>query len=115
MSRLRPTLRTNNQTGKFCPRNGTAYLMVLHAVREQPGLIHGELEDHKGHFCAIGSYFEVNPDKCFPTEMVDEVAAVNDSMPHATARQRKVRVMAWLRWKLGQCGFPQYQQQLKPK
>lgn len=104
MSQLRPTL-VSQSSDSFCPRNGTAYFMVYNAVRARDGLLHGKLEDHKGHYCAIGSYFEVNKGKGFPSEMVDEIAAVNDSMPSLTMRARKTRVLKWLRWKMNQFGI----------
>jgi hypothetical protein len=78
--------------------------MILNAVREQEGLIHGKLYSN-GESCAIGSYFKVNHKTCLPDEIIDEVAAVNDSMPHATKHERKVRVMRWLRWKLKTLGL----------
>jgi len=90
-------------------RNGTAYLMILNAVEQQPGLIHGELETPKGDYCAIGSYFHVNKRTCLPYALIDEVAAVNDSMPTLTRHQRKLCVMRWLRWKLGQVGMPGFE------
>lgn len=103
MSRLRPTLGTNSK--KPCMENGTAYLMILNAVETQPGLIHGKLQAH-GEYCAIGSYFEINAATSLPETLIDEVAAVNDSMPHVSSRQRKVRVARWLRWKLTSLGMP---------
>ena len=86
-------------------RDGTAYFMILEAVQTQPGLLHGKLEDHRGAFCAIGSYFHINLRTCLPTTLVDEVAAVNDSMPSVTRAQRKVKMMRWLRWKLSSLGM----------
>jgi hypothetical protein len=98
MTKLRPELSISTEP---CMTNGTAYLMILSAVKDQPGLLHGTL--HKfGEHCAIGSYFEVNRRTSLPEELIDEVAAVNDSVPHMTNRQRKLHVVRWLRWKLTQ-------------
>ena len=102
MSKLRPTL-TNVAPGTPCMRNGTAYLMILNAVEQERGLIHGQLEA-KGNYCAIGSYFHINDHTCLPADLVDEVAAVNDSMPKLTSIQRKKRMMQWLKWKLADFG-----------
>lgn len=104
MSKLRPTLGIANP-GTPCMRNGTAYWMILNAVEHQKGLIHGKLHAHGAH-CAIGSYFEVNGETALPSELIDEVATVNDSMPTLTPIQRKKRVTQWLKWRLADVGFP---------
>jgi len=104
MSRLRPTLCKGAKDDP-CLYNGTAYYAIFNAVRDQHGLIHGKLEDGSGHYCAIGSFFHNVKGTTLPTDIVDEVAAVNDSMPHATAKQRQQRVLQWLRWKLRSLGF----------
>lgn len=98
-------LRQTKATDKPAPSNGTAYLMILSAVKDQGGLIHGALHDDHGAHCAIGSFFEVNKNLALPTDLIDEVAMVNDSIPHATPRQRKMHVAKWLRWKLKQLGM----------
>jgi hypothetical protein len=104
MSKLRPEVRDNN--GEFpVMSNGTAYFMIEQAVRAQQGLIAGRLHEGRAH-CAIGSYWAVNPKTALPSTLIDEVAAVNDSMPFATPRQRKIHVLRWLRWKLSTLGFP---------
>ncbi len=108
MSQLRKELTSDNPRGYPCMSNGTAYLMILQAVEIQDGLIHGRL-DADGAHCAIGSYFDINTKTTLPTALVDEVAAVNDSMPTLTTKQRKVRVARWLRWKLKQLGMPGYE------
>lgn len=106
MSVLRPSMTTNSD--KPAPTGGTAYLMILKAVEREPGLIHGKLHDDDAKSCAIGSYFNVNKTTALRTSMVDEVAAVNDSVPHMTPRGRKRFVMTWLKWKLATLGMPGY-------
>lgn len=106
MSKLRPTLKTATD-GSPCMRNGTAYMMILSAVEQQQGLIHGKLHAEGAH-CAIGSYFEVNGRTSLPSELIDEVAAVNDSMPKLTPVQRRKRMMQWLKWKLADLGMAGY-------
>lgn len=92
-------------------RNGTAYLMILSAVEQQSGLLHGKLETPKGEYCAIGSYFHINKQTSLPDALIDEVAAVNDSMPKLTPAQRRKRMMRWLKWKLAALGMPGYRRQ----
>lgn len=102
MSRLRTELSSGSN--KPCMSNGTAYLMIYSAVKAQDGLIHGRLDAHGAH-CAIGSYFDVNGRTSLPESLIDEVAAVNDSVPNMTMRGRKQHVSKWLRWKLAQLGL----------
>jgi hypothetical protein len=110
MSKLRPELITS-RSGAPCPRGATAYLSIYNAVKGQTwGLIHGRLEDCQGHYCAVGSYFHaVDKGTALPTDVIDEVATVNDSCRDFTPKQRRNVVMRWLRWKLDQLGFPAYQ------
>jgi hypothetical protein len=104
VSHLRPELGKGKGTDPT-PRGGTAYLMIYNAVQERNGLIHGKLHQD-GWSCAIGSFFDVNPHAALYEDLIDEVAAVNDSAPHMTLKQRKEMVSRWLRWKLTQLGMP---------
>lgn len=103
MSKLRPTL-INGYSDQPCPTGGTAYFMILAAVRQEPGLVHGKLHDG-ARSCALGSYFNINQNTCLPWDIIDEVALVNDSMPTLTPLQRKRRMLQWLRWKLSTLGM----------
>lgn len=107
MSKLRPELGTGNGK-KFCPDRNTALLMTLNAVKTKSGLAHGRLHDC-GMSCAVGSYFDVNSQCYFPGDLTDEVAAVNDSMPNGTPRQRKLMVIRWLKWRLRLAGMPGFE------
>lgn len=111
-SRLRPET-TDARPGIYAPSNGTAYLMIYNAVRSQEGLFHGKLDGPRGEHCAIGSYFHVNPRTALAHTLIDEVAAVNDSLPNGTPRQRKLNVLRWLRWKLAMAGMPGFQKAAK--
>lgn len=104
MTRLRSEL-VDAHLKTPCMRNGTAYMLILAAVDRQNGLIHGKLDD-RGEHCAIGSYFDQYPKTALPSDLIDEVAAVNDAVPHLTKPQRKRYVARWLRWKLTQLGMP---------
>lgn len=112
MSKLRPTLQSA-APGTYAPQGGTAYLMVLKAVEPASGLVHGHLHAH-GEHCAIGNFFEVNKKAALGWSVIDEIAAVNDSVPHYTERKRKLFVMRWLKWKLAQCGMPGYSRAVAP-
>lgn len=112
MSKLRPTLRDGSKWP--CMTNGTAYLMIHAAVDREDGLIHGALHDH-GASCAIGSYFNINGTTSLPSVLIDEVAAVNDSVPHLTPLGRKKFVSRWLKWKLTQLGMPGFNTQKATK
>ena len=103
MSSLRPTL-VNSKRDDPMLTGGTAYYAILGAVKGRSGLVHGALRKN-GDVCAIGSYFETVGHVALPSEIVDEVAAVNDSVPHMTMRQRKLYVARWLRWKIKTLGF----------
>lgn len=105
MSQLRPTL-VSGTSADPCMRNGTAFLLIYRAVKDAPGLIHGRLDGATGEHCALGHYFERHRNTCLPTSLIDEVAAVNDSVPHTTPRQRKLYVLRWLRWQLKRLEMP---------
>lgn len=103
MSKFRPTLSSNSTCP--CLRDGTAYLTIYRSVQRAFGLLHGELENAEGQACAIGHFFKGHPGNALPNSLIDEVAAVNDSLPERTMRQRKRAVLKWLRWRMGQLGL----------
>lgn len=104
MSKLRPETEKNEGALPVL-KGATAYYSILCAVRDQPGLAHGHLHTAKGQHCAIGSLWKANPKVALPITLIDEVAAVNDASPKATARARKARVLKWLKWKLKKEGM----------
>lgn len=109
MSKLRPTLPTTNRPVTF--DNGSAYYAVYQAVKGEKGLIHGRLDSpNEQEHCAIGCLFHNIPQACLHESFIDKVAAVNDSMPAFTPRQRRLAVLRWLRWKLGGYKFPGFGQ-----
>lgn len=103
MSELRPELSRGST--QPCMTNGTAYLMILTSVERQRGLVHGHLHWQGAH-CAIGSYFHDHDNTSLPETLIDEVAAVNDSVPQYTPKQRKAFVLRWLKWKLQTLKMP---------
>lgn len=79
----------------------TALFLIRDSVARRRALIHGKLRDGKGRHCAMGAFWADNPNVTLHTSLVDEVAAVNDSIPTtATPRERWLKVNAWLRWKV---------------
>ncbi len=97
MSNLRPELKTT-YSGNALP-DDTALFLIRDSVARRRILIHGRL--HRGNrHCAIGAFFSDNPNAILHSLLIDEVAAVNDSMPNATQQQRWKKVNEWLRWKI---------------
>lgn len=100
-STLRP--ETSIYTGKQEALDArTTYWMVTEAVKHSDGLAYGKLHDEKiGLSCAIGTLWDANPKVVLASNLIDEVAAVNDMFNNSeTPKQRRLRVLRWLRWKL---------------
>lgn len=98
MSKLRP--ECGNST-RPAIADDTALYLIRDSVAKRRSLIHGRLHDNKGHHCAMGAFWTDNPGATVHARLVDEVAAVNDSIPpSATPRERWKKVNSWLRWKL---------------
>lgn len=97
MSKLRPECKDG--TGQALP-DDTALFLIRDSVARRRSLAYGKL--HSGSLsCAIGSFWDDNPKLTLSTRLVDEVAAVNDSLPKtATPHQRWKKVNSWLRWKV---------------
>lgn len=98
MSDLRPECTISD---KVALSDDTALFLIRDAIAKRKTLIHGRLHDGKGHHCAIGCFWTDNPGATLKSSLIDEVAAVNDSVPKsATPQQRWKKVNEWLRWKL---------------
>ena len=102
MSKLRPGLCKSYD---HALPDITAFYSIYGAVKAQPGLCHGRLHDRCGAHCAVGSLWATHSDITLHISLVDEVAAVNDSVPHLTNKQRRAHVLRWLRWKLQAIGM----------
>lgn len=99
MSKLRPEC-TDGIPGSAIP-DDTALFLIRDAVSKRRGLIHGRLDGPKGSHCAIGAFWADNPRTSLNSKLIDEVAAVNDSVPPtATPQERWKKVNEWLRWKI---------------
>jgi len=78
----------------------TALFLIKQSVSARRKLIHGQLHAD-GEHCAIGAFWTDNPGVTLHSALIDEVAAVNDSIPPtATPRQRWKAVNSWLRFKI---------------
>jgi hypothetical protein len=98
MSVFRPGLCDSD---KAALSNDTALYLIRQAVAKRRSLIHGRLHDGKGGHCAVGCLWQDNPKIVLRSSLIDEVAAVNDSVPPtATPHQRWKVVNGWLRWKV---------------
>jgi hypothetical protein len=98
MSKLRPECKNSNEPA--IP-DSTALYLIRDSVAKRRSLIHGRLHDGQGRHCAIGCFWTDNPKATLRSSLIDEVAAVNDSIPPtATPHERWKKVNGWLRWKL---------------
>jgi hypothetical protein len=80
----------------------TALFLIRDSVAKRRALIYGRLDGEKdGEHCALGAFWADNPKASLNTALIDEVAAVNDSVPRtATPHQRWKKVNEWLRFKI---------------
>jgi hypothetical protein len=98
MSKLRPECKNTSRLG--IP-DDTALFLIRDSITARRKLIYGRLHDGKGEHCAIGAFWADNPNVVLHTSLIDEVAAVNDSVPPtATPQERWKKVNAWLRFKI---------------
>lgn len=99
MSKLR-SRGTKDSTATAMP-DDTALFLIRESVAKRRELIHGRLDDEYGNHCAIGAFWEDNPGIALHAALIDEVAAVNDSVPpYATPKERWKKVNSWLRFKI---------------
>lgn len=97
-SKLRPECGSGN--GVVLPED-TALFLILDAVNRRRVLIAGRLHDGGGHHCAMGAFWADNPRLTVSWKLLEEVAAVNDSLPaKATPQERWKKVNSWLRFKI---------------
>jgi hypothetical protein len=98
MTKLRPECKT---TSSPAIPDDMALFLIRNSVAARRQLIYGRLRDEKGNYCAIGAFWADNPNLILHNALIDEVAAVNDSVPPtASPRERWKKVNAWLRFKL---------------
>ena len=104
MSRLRPECGSSNKQPIYGGNRIAILRDVYKSVARRRSLAFGVLDDDDaGKHCAMGCFWEDNIACPIPENIVDEVAAINDSVPaDATPKQRWDTVMNWLRIQLGQ-------------
>lgn len=99
MSKLRSEGVTNSTEEAMSDE--TALFLIRDSVARRRSLIHGRLHNGHGDHCAIGAFWTDNPKVTLRSSLIDEVAAVNDSVPpNATPQDRWKKVNSWLRWKI---------------
>ena len=98
MSKLRP--ECGSSTKPSLPRE-TLLFLIGKSVARRRELIYGRLHGPSDGHCAMGAFWADNPKLSVPDDLVDEVAAVNDSVPPtSTPKERWKVVNSWLRFKL---------------
>ena len=97
MSKLRPEL--HDSTGDALP-DDTALFLIRDSVARRRSLIHGRLRNGRGGYCAVGAFWQDNPNAVLHSSLIDEVAAVNDSLKDSTPQVRWKKVNEWLRFKI---------------
>lgn len=98
MSKLRPECGLSD---KAPLPNDTALYLIRDSVARRRSLISGKLHDGRGKHCAMGCFWTDNKGAIVNTDLLEEVAAVNDSLPaSATPHERWKKVNSWLKWKL---------------
>jgi hypothetical protein len=101
MSKLRPECVTADSGDPSALSDETALFLIRDSVARRRKLIYGRLHDGVGNHCALGSFWSDNPRAVLHSSLIDEVAAVNDSVPpSATPQERWKKVNSWLRWKI---------------
>lgn len=99
MSRLRSECVT--PTSDTALPNDTDLFLIRDAVARRRSLIHGRLDGPHNSHCAIGAFWADNPGQTLRSSLIDEVAAVNDSVPPTRSTQERwKKVNEWLRWKI---------------
>src|SRR5258708_5519 len=94
-------LRSCTTSTKPALPDDTALFLIRDSVAKRRELIWGKLDDAYGGHCAIGAFWADNPGTILHSSLIDEVAAVNDSVPPtATAKERWKKVNSWLRFKI---------------
>lgn len=98
MTTLRPECKSGD--GKSpCPTEATAYYLIRESVAKRRSLAAGALHKH-GMSCAVGAFFDDHKGYALPSNVIEEVSAVNDSYKNLSAHERWKKVNSWLRWKV---------------
>ena len=102
MSTLRPECKDSD---KPVMDRGMLWRRLYKSVRSRRSLAYGKLDAGDSH-CAMGCFWADNSGAAVPTEILEQVAAVNDSVPPtAKPSERRKHVLRWLDWKLETLGI----------
>lgn len=99
---MRP--ETSSAIGETAMPDNQVFKRLLMALRRRKTLIHGHL-DQGNRSCAMGAFWKDNNGIPISTELLDEIASVNDSVPRATQQERWATVVAWVEWKVNTLKF----------
>lgn len=98
MSKYRPEC---SNTNRDAIPDDTALFLIRDSVAKRRSLIFGRLHDGHGGHCAIGCFWADNPNAVLNNSLIDEIAAVNDSISErASPQTRWKKVHSWLRFKI---------------
>ena len=101
MSRLRPECTT--APGKQAMSKWLVLCGIRDAIARRRSLAYGKLDDDEtGRHCAMGAFWDENPSAVVGNELIDQVSAINDSVPpEATDFERWQHVWRWVRSQVG--------------
>ena len=98
MSKLRPEL-LDADANTPALQNWRALELIRKSVLRRRTLAYGKLDDEDKH-CAMGCFWADHPRMVLNNDLIDQVAAVNDSVPPTVSpRKRWEHVKRWLLWK----------------
>lgn len=98
MSKLRPECGTTTVSNNLSDRE--FFRRLYNSVRKRRTLSFGKIDAKDGH-CAMGCFWEDNPKITVPSNITDQIALINDSVPPtATRTERRKHVLRWLEYKL---------------
>jgi hypothetical protein len=80
VSKYRPECKQASPDAISLP-DDTALFLIRNSVARRRSLIFGRLHDGAGNHCAMGAFWADNPKTAVNAALIDEVAAVNDSIP----------------------------------
>jgi hypothetical protein len=72
---------------------------TLAAVKKRRGLIHGSMTEH-GRVCALGAFAAKHDNTCVHKAISEALQEFNDSMPEATPKVRREKVIRWIEKRL---------------
>ena len=88
------TLRSELYSGTTTPIADDVFFQKLHAsLKTRRGLIKGQIDKGKKSHCAMGCFWDDVPDAAVKNTLIDEVAAVNDSVPDSLGTRVRMQIV----------------------